>query len=76
MQKYLPLSLAILLTSICIGIVHSIFNARLHPVSEISWMSYGLEGFVFLLFALGMFVVGGMQQDSNPANTSLPPVVT
>jgi ABC-type dipeptide/oligopeptide/nickel transport system permease component len=65
MQKYLmylPLSLAGILTALCIGIIHSIFAAR-HPMSEVSWLSYGLEAFVFVVFALGIFVVGTMQQD-------------
>ena len=63
MEKYIPLVLAILLTALGITVEHSIFNASVHTVSENRWMSYGLEGFVFMIWALGMFVIGATHQD-------------
>jgi ABC-type dipeptide/oligopeptide/nickel transport system permease component len=63
MEKYIPLVLAIFLTAVGITVEHSIFNASVRAMSEHRWMSYGLEGFVFMLWALGMFVIGATHQD-------------
>ena len=63
MEKYIPLVLAIFLTAVGITVEHSIFNASVHTVSDHRWMSYGLEGFVFMLWGLGMFVIGATHQD-------------
>jgi ABC-type dipeptide/oligopeptide/nickel transport system permease component len=66
MEKYIPLALAIFLTAVGITVEHSIFSARVHSMTENQWMSYGLEGFVFILWALGMFVIGATHQDFCP----------
>jgi hypothetical protein len=63
MEKYIPLGLAIFLVIGGITIEHSIFNAGLHTTAQTRWMSYGLEGFVFILWALGMFVIGAIHKD-------------
>jgi hypothetical protein len=63
MQKYIPLVLAIFLTAMGITVEHSIFNASIHTMTGNPWMSYGLEGFVFMVWGLGMFVIGATHQD-------------
>jgi hypothetical protein len=60
MAKYIPLGLAVFLTALGITIEHSIVSVS---VSETSYLSYGLEVFVFVIWAIGMFVIGATHQD-------------
>ena len=57
MEKYLPLTLIILLTLGGYYVERSIFTAGQH------WMTYGLGVFVFLLWAVAMLVIGLIYKD-------------
>ena len=60
--KYIPLALVIAIIAGLIVIQHSIINAR-HPGSGGEIMSYGLEVFVFVLFAVAIFVIGAVHRE-------------
>jgi hypothetical protein len=60
--KYVPLALIIAIVAGVIVIEHSIINGR-HPGMDAEWMSYGLEVFVFVLFAVAIFVIGAMHRE-------------
>ena len=61
MEKYVPLALSIFLLVVFGFVAHSIFNATLETTTPV--LTYGLEGFVFILWSLGMFVIGATCQD-------------
>jgi len=61
MEKYVPLALSIFLLLVFGFVAHSIFNATLETSTPV--LTYGLEGFVFILWSLGMFVIGATCQD-------------
>jgi hypothetical protein len=57
MDKYIPLALAIALTAGGYYVERSIFIGSQH------WMTYGLGVFVFLLWAVAMFVIAVTYKD-------------
>ena len=61
MEKYVPLALSTFLLLVFGFVAHSIFNATLETTTPV--LTYGLEGFVFVLWSLGMFVIGATYQD-------------
>jgi hypothetical protein len=62
-EKYLPLALAILLTVGGYVVERSIFSSGLPTMNDYRWISYGLGGFVFLLWAVAMLVIGVTYKD-------------
>jgi hypothetical protein len=62
-SKYVPLLLVIVFVAGAILIEHSIINARHLGNGEGAWMFYGLEGFVFALLAIGIFVIGATHRE-------------
>jgi hypothetical protein len=60
MEKYVPLALSIFLLLVFGFVEYSIVNASLETTTPV--LTYGLEGFVFMLWSLGMFVIGATYQ--------------
>ncbi len=63
MDKYIPLGLAILLTVGGYYVQRSMFSPGLPSMDDIRWLSYALSGFVFLLWAVAMFVIAVTYKD-------------
>ena len=63
MEKYIPHSLAIALTVGVFYVERSMFTPGLPSMDDIRWLSYGLSGFVFLLWAVAMFVIAVTYKD-------------
>ena len=72
MEKYVPLALSIFLLLVFSFVAHSIMSASLETTTPV--LTYGLEGFVFVLWSLGMFVIGATYQgfDKSEAERHVP----
>ena len=57
MEKYIPLALAIFLILVGISVEHSILYANVPPAAQVPWMTNGLAAFLFIIWAIGMFVI-------------------
>jgi hypothetical protein len=62
-EKYIPLILAIALTVGGYFIERSILSPVLPSMAGLSWLSYGLSAFVFLLWVVAMFVIAVTYKD-------------
>jgi hypothetical protein len=62
MAKYIPLGFAVFLTALGITIEHSIVSMGVAETS-FRWLSYGLEVFVFVIWTIGIFVIGATHKD-------------
>jgi hypothetical protein len=62
-EKYIPLILAIALTVGGYFIERSILSPVQPSMAGLSWIFYGLSGFVFLLWVVAMFVIAVTYKD-------------
>jgi len=63
MSTYIPLALVIVMVAGAIVIERSIITARHGTAGEPSFMSYALEVFVFILFAVAISVIVAVHRE-------------